>query len=145
MCSAPRLSVKGASSPKALRQRALGGNGRRLRAGGGLESLGEGCLVGSGLPGRSTGRSPDIVRCISTGQRVTGHPVPVLWDSAGAWQAERVRGGAGGCLGGGCGRGDVESMSGWGKEFRQSLPSLAVSPSRTLGPIAECAAFHTHA
>lgn len=76
----------------------------------------------------------------------TRHPVPVLWDSAGAWQAERVRGGAeGGAWGGGCGRGRRGEHVWLGeREFRQSLPSLAVLPSRTLGPIAECAAFHTH-
>lgn len=91
MCSAPRLSVKGASSPKALRQRALGGCGRSgLRAGSGLESLGEGCLVGSGLPGRSTGRSPRHRQVYQHWPEITRHPVPVLWDSAGAWQAERV-------------------------------------------------------
>lgn len=62
-------------------------------------------------------------------------------------EPDRQRGcevGLGGCLGGRCGRGRRGEHVWLGEgEFRQSLPSLAVSPSRTLDPIAECA-FYTH-
>ena len=59
MCSTPRLSVRGASSLRVLRESALEGCGRSgLRAESSLESLGEGCLVGSGLPGWGRVRSP---------------------------------------------------------------------------------------
>lgn len=93
------------------------------------ESLGEGCLVAQGCR-VSTSRSPSH-RCCQVYQHwpeVTRHPVPVLWDSAGAWQAERVRGGAEGCLGGWLWEGPCGEHVWLGeREFRQSLPSLAVS------------------
>lgn len=108
MCSAPRLGVRGASSPRVLREGALEGCGHSgLRAESGLESLGEGCLMGWGLPGRGRVRSPR--HCQLYQPLAGGHQAP--------------------CPG--------------SVRFRQSLPSLAVSPSRTLDPIAECA-FYTH-
>ena len=39
---------------------------------------------------------------------------------------------------------NVECMSGWGRRIQAEPPSLALSPGRTLDPIAECAAFYMH-
>lgn len=140
MCSAPRLRVKGASSPQVLRERALAGRGRSgLRAKSRLESPGEGCLVGLGLPGRGRIRSSRHRQVYQP--LAGGHQAPC----PGSVRIRQEPGRQKGCLAGGSGKGRCGEHVWLGEgEFRQSLPSLAASPSRAPGPIAACAAFHTH-
>ena len=111
MCSAPRLRVKGASSPQVLRERALERSGRSgLRAESRQESPGEGCLVGLGLPGRGRIRSPQhrqVYQPLAGGHQTPWPGFEQIWQEPG-----RQRG----CLGVVLGEADVESMSGWGKE-----------------------------
>lgn len=95
--------------------------------------------MGLGLPGRGRIRSPRHRQVYQP--LAGGHQAPC----PGSVRIRQEPGRQRGCLAGGSGKSRCGEHVWLGEgEFRQSLPSLAASPSRAPGPIAACAAFHTH-